>query len=330
MTGRVRWARYLSPKPPRFLVSAIRRTRRKATDESAAGEESLATPVVFGLLTGILPCGPAVAAELASATSGSAITGALGMLAFGVGTAPLLLAFGASASLIPHRFKERLNLVLALAVMVWGAIFLNQALMLAGSPVTFATAKQAVLGRLEVAPTQSDAWTVASDGVVEVPLAYVDMEFVPREVRIPADRPVRLIVDRRGDRAGPPNKQIAIPQLHILQDVEASRTTPVAIPSAKAGTYTLTSWKGLSSSSLRRRPSIRSEAKTGQRLNRGLALACPPLSAGCQRGPQSRRLKIPGSATPVRFLSPSSRLKPWSIRPGLLHVPRGRSPAKGC
>jgi sulfite exporter TauE/SafE len=250
MTGRVRWARYLTPKPPKFLADAIRTTRRKATTDAASGQESLATPLIFGLLTGILPCGPAVAAELASAATGSAATGALGMLAFGLGTAPLLLVFGASASLIPHRFKERMNLILAAAVMIWGLIFLNQALMLLGSPVTFAAAKQFVLGGLQTAPQSEPDWSRASDGVVEVTVAYVDMDFVPRDVRIPADEPVRLIVDRTKDDVGPPDKQIAVPQLHVLADVADDTMTPIAIPPVKAGSYTLTCGMGVMDGSI--------------------------------------------------------------------------------
>ena len=75
---------------------------------------------------------------------------------------------------------------------------------------------------------------------MEVRVAYVDMKFVPRDVRIPAGIPVRLIVDRRGDHAGGTEKQIAIPQLHILDDVAFGTTTPVPIPPTKAGPYCLT------------------------------------------------------------------------------------------
>jgi uncharacterized protein len=245
MTGRVRWAQYLTPRPPRFLVEALRKTRRKAAADAQTGEDSLATPVVFGLLTGILPCGPAIAAELAAAATGNPVTGGLGMLAFGLGTAPLLMAFGSGASLIPLRFKERLNLVLALAVMVWGAVFLNQALVLTGSPVTFQAMKQVVLGGPGAAAHPKASWTTAPDGVVEVSVAFVDMKFVPHDVQIPANSRVRLVVDRRTDSVGANEKQIAIPQLHVLHNVEASATTPVDIPPTKAGTYALTCGMGV-------------------------------------------------------------------------------------
>lgn len=53
--------------------------------------------LVFGLLWGWLPCGMVYAALAWAFTAGSALQGALLMLAFGLGTLPMLLAAGAAA-----------------------------------------------------------------------------------------------------------------------------------------------------------------------------------------------------------------------------------------
>jgi uncharacterized protein len=245
MTGRCPWALRFLPTPPRFLVEALKKTRRKAKADAEEGEESLATPVTFGLLTGLLPCGPLLGAELMAVGTGSAPMGALGMLAFGIGTSPLLMAFGTGASMIPRWLMKRMNFGLAIVLVIFGLVFFNRALVLVGSPVTFETARRSVMGGPTANLQSGDTWKKAPSGVVEVKVAYIDMEFVPREVRIPANTAVRLIVDRRGDHVGPATKQIAIPQLHVLQDVEASTTTPVSIPPAKAGTYALTCGMGV-------------------------------------------------------------------------------------
>jgi sulfite exporter TauE/SafE len=89
-------------------MSAILKLRRKSTSDADAGESHLATPVFFGLITGLLPCGPLMAAQVSAAASGSAVSGALGMAAFAVGTAPLMVAFGTAGSLVPLRWKNRL------------------------------------------------------------------------------------------------------------------------------------------------------------------------------------------------------------------------------
>ena len=146
MTGKVPWAARLTPRPPRILITALSKLRRKATSDAGAGESTLATPIAFGLLTGLMPCAPLQAAELAAASSGNPIYGALTMLAFGLGTMPLLFTFGTASSLIPVDWKRRLTFVLAFVVMGLGLIFLNRTAMLVGFPVNSNTIKTAVLG----------------------------------------------------------------------------------------------------------------------------------------------------------------------------------------
>ena len=92
MTGRFPWAARLTPSPPKALITALSRLRRKSVADAKEGHSSLSTPITFGLMTGLLPCGPLMAAQVAAAASGSAVSGALGMAAFAVGTAPLMVA----------------------------------------------------------------------------------------------------------------------------------------------------------------------------------------------------------------------------------------------
>ena len=123
----------------------------------------------------------------------------------------------------------------------------NRGLMLVGSPVTFNTVRQAVVGT----PAASDAepqYATAADGVVEVPLSIDNTRFEPQLLRIPADKPVRLIVDRQEENAC--SAQIAIPQLGILQNLTPNGITVVELPAAKSGSYTLTCGMGMMSGTL--------------------------------------------------------------------------------
>ena len=106
MTGKAPWAARLTPRPPRALINAISGLRRRATRTPSPARASLATPVSFGLLTGLMPCAPLMAAELAAASSGSVLGGGLTMVAFGLGTLPLLFAFGTASSLVPGTLEE--------------------------------------------------------------------------------------------------------------------------------------------------------------------------------------------------------------------------------
>ena len=71
---------------------------------------------VLGLATGLMPCGPLQAMQLWALGSGSAARGALGMAAFGFGTAPLLFAFGAAASALAKRRALLARIAAALLV----------------------------------------------------------------------------------------------------------------------------------------------------------------------------------------------------------------------
>lgn len=234
MTGRVPWAARLTPRPPQALMNALMKLRRKSVTDAAEGHSTLATPVTFGLMTGLLPCGPLMAAQVAAAASGSAATGAAGMAAFALGTAPLMVAFGTAGSLIPRVWKQRMMVVLAVGVMLFGLVFINRGLVATGSPFTALTVRTAVLGT-GAAETQ---YQTAPDGVVEVPIVIENTRFVPQVVQIPADQPVRLVVDRRED--GACSDQIYLPQLNILTNLAPNGTTVVDIPATAAGSYTLT------------------------------------------------------------------------------------------
>lgn len=248
MTGRFPWAARLTPRPPKFLVRALSGVRRKAVTDAEADRSSLATPVTFGLLTGLMPCAPLMAAQLNAAASGSALRGAIAMLAFGLGTAPLMLGFGTASSFIPRRLKERVMVALAIVVLLFGVTYLNRGATLLGSPITLQSARHAIFGG-EAAATSTGKYTKGADGVVEVPLVIADTQFQPQTVDIPADTPVRLVVDRQEDNAC--SAQLALPQLGILVDLAPNAKTSVEIPATKAGTYTLTCGMGMMSGQLR-------------------------------------------------------------------------------
>ncbi len=246
MTGRVPWLRHLTLKPPAFLMKALSATRRKANEDAAEGKASLATPFIFGLLTGLMPCGPLQAAQLAAAGAGSPVQGATVMLGFGLGTAPLMLAFGTVSGMLSAKFRDRMMVAAAVVIMVLGLVMLDRGAMMLGSPVTAQSIKQAVVG----VPTADlpGEFETGADGVVEVPLTIANVRFQPSVVAIPADQPVRLIVDRQESNVC--SDQLWIPQIGVLQTLTPFGTTVVEIPPTPAGTYTLTCQMGMMSGTL--------------------------------------------------------------------------------
>jgi len=245
MTGKVRWAARLSPRPPKALIAALSSLRRRAVAEESAGESNWETPLAFGLLTGLLPCAPLQGAQVAAAASGSAAAGAAGMMAFALGTMPLLLVFGTTAGRIPQAWKHRLNTVLAVVVMLFGVAFIDRAALLLGSPVTFESTRLAVA---DATYERLSGFETGSDGVVEVPFQILNDKYVPQTVVVPAGRPVRLLVKRqKGDCAhgGMCAETLVIKRLGINATLAPNTVTPVEVPTTQPGSYMMSSPCGM-------------------------------------------------------------------------------------
>jgi sulfite exporter TauE/SafE len=101
-------------KEPTLRIPGLARLAGKA-----ARGEGPAPRYLLGLTTGLLPCGLVYAALAIPVASGSALVGALSMVAFGVGTAPALLITAAGARRLTLR-SMTLRRVLAAGVLVLG------------------------------------------------------------------------------------------------------------------------------------------------------------------------------------------------------------------
>jgi sulfite exporter TauE/SafE len=87
----------------------------------AARKGDLGSRALFGAANGLLPCGLVYAALGLAVASGDPATGALAMIAFGLGTAPLLttVAFSAHRVLHRHPWARRALAVVAMLAGLW-------------------------------------------------------------------------------------------------------------------------------------------------------------------------------------------------------------------
>ena len=72
---------------------------------------------VIGLLNGFMPCGPLQAMQLYALSTGSAVRGALSMLAFSLGTVPLMLGFGLISGRLNRKYSRVMLTVSALVIL---------------------------------------------------------------------------------------------------------------------------------------------------------------------------------------------------------------------
>ncbi|UTW55586.1 sulfite exporter TauE/SafE family protein [Kordiimonas sp. SCSIO 12610] len=80
-----------------------------------------------GVLLGFLPCGLVVAAVMAVAATGDVLTAAIGMMAFGIGTVPILVSIGLGAEMMKSRWPNQTKIA-----STWAMAFSGLALMVTG------------------------------------------------------------------------------------------------------------------------------------------------------------------------------------------------------
>lgn len=89
---------------------------------SVLGRRMPGHPYALGLVLGLLPCGLIYSAVVAAMATGHALTGAAGLVLFGLGTAPALLGISLADALVVRR-RVLLNRLAQLFVLVMGAWF---------------------------------------------------------------------------------------------------------------------------------------------------------------------------------------------------------------
>ncbi len=128
MLGIFPWLNRLAPRLPKIFARA------------ATGKKAKRAPLAVGLLNGLMPCGPLQAMQIYALSTGSPLLGALSMLLFGLGTAPLMFGLGAFVSALGGKFTAKVMTIGAVLVAVMGLSMLTQGFSLAGAPSRAASA----------------------------------------------------------------------------------------------------------------------------------------------------------------------------------------------
>jgi len=104
--------RYAIIQPPRFVTRLVK-NQSKSKD--------LFAPAFLGAMTIFIPCGTTLAMEALAISSANALTGALILATFILGTIPLFFGIGFVTSYLGDTFKKRFLKLAAIAVFYLGA-----------------------------------------------------------------------------------------------------------------------------------------------------------------------------------------------------------------
>lgn len=127
-------------------------------------QKSEKRPFVVGLINGLMPCGPLQAMQLYALGTGSALMGALSMLAFSLGTFPLMFALGAVSTLLSRKFTGTMMKASAMLVILLGVVMAGRGFALGGA---------------DVQTVKVDGWQVAEiqNGVQVINTALLSSEY---------------------------------------------------------------------------------------------------------------------------------------------------------
>jgi uncharacterized protein len=140
---------------PKFLTKFASKAQSKARGPYKG-------PFITGLLNGLfIACGPLQAMYLYAAGTGSALTGAVSLAAFGLGTLPVMIGFGSLATVISHKTTKRILKFSVVIVLVLGLIMLNRGLTVLGSPYSYDSIKAKIIN-----PSSSSVVTNSNASVI--------------------------------------------------------------------------------------------------------------------------------------------------------------------
>ncbi|MDR0862640.1 MAG: sulfite exporter TauE/SafE family protein [Oscillospiraceae bacterium] len=209
--------RKLQPRLPRALSVRINRVKSNS-------------PLLVGLLNGLMPCGPLQAMQLYALGTGSPINGALSMLVFSLGTAPLMFGLGALSSLLSKRFTRKVMTAGAVLVAVLGLTMLTQGMSLSGLS----------LSGTGSASTASDAIVV--EGVQLVSSTLSSGEYP--KITVQAGLPVRWTIDAPKGSINGCNNRVLIPEYDIEHKFQTGENVIEFTPT-ETGQFRYSCWMGM-------------------------------------------------------------------------------------
>lgn len=111
-----------------LMMWGVTPLRRISPELTKACRFKKGSALTIGLLTGLMPCGALTAMWAFASASGSALSGAVGMFAFGLGTCVFMLALGLFGVLIPKKYNKYMLKISTVLIVSLGAILMTKGL----------------------------------------------------------------------------------------------------------------------------------------------------------------------------------------------------------
>jgi len=182
-------------------------------------------PFLLGGLTFFLPCGFTQSMQILALASGSFASGALTLSIFALGTSPVLIILGITASWTRNRKMVVFQKVAGMLIIVFAVFTFNSALALWG-------VKTNVVSRPKAGPPLADD-TINSENknYQIINMKITNSGFEPNTLKVKSGIPVKWVIN--GDQATGCTSRIIIPSLNISKNITRGENIIAFTPISK-------------------------------------------------------------------------------------------------
>ncbi len=234
------------------------------------------TPLVVGILNGLMPCGPLQTMQLYALSTGSAFKGALSMLIFALGTVPLMLIFGAASGMLSKGYTKSLLKLSGIFILILGLIMGNRGLALAGMNISPASLMMRTQQNKSLSNGNASKATI-ENGVQIIKITADRSGYSPNVLYIQKDIPVKLVVD--GKQITSCNNEIVLPSLNIKKKLTGGDNLIEFTPTATDIKFSC--WMGMINGVIKVVPNLNA-------IDTSTTANTPPSSSGgCCNVPQT-------------------------------------------
>lgn len=190
------------------------------------------SPIIVGLLTGLMPCGPLQIIQLYALGTKSVLLGAVSMFFFSIGTIPLLFTFGVLNTFITKNFSKIILKLSAVLVLLLGLVMIGRGLSLYGIS----------MGMNSMVSTSKGGFSTVEGKTQNIRTELGTDTFPTIEVVKGVPVKWNLHVDRKN--LNECNKSIQIPKYKIKKNLKVGDNIIEFIPDEK-GEFMYTCWMGM-------------------------------------------------------------------------------------
>jgi sulfite exporter TauE/SafE len=206
--------------------------------EKLKESEHALAPLFLGGLSFFLPCGFTQSMQVFALASGSFFIGGLNLFIFALGTLPVLLILGITASWTRSRKVAVMQKVAGFLILIFAFSIFNSGFALKGvnSNIFFAASKNVS----ESGEKSEDSFNQAEQ-MIEMHVTY--RGFQPNILKVKRGVPVKWKI--WGDQVTPCTDRIIVPSLNITQNINSGENIVNFTPPATAGEIPFSCWMGM-------------------------------------------------------------------------------------